>query len=113
MEAWASGVRQAALKLNLEEGYEIPGFKRVERSNPRSVNSVLGTWKVIKNKGITLEDFLAACGSVSIPSLEKLVASLAERGQKGKAEDQLITDLRSADVLNEGGHSFYLKEKKK
>ena len=113
MEAWASGVRKAALKLNLEEGLEVPGFKRVERSLPRSVNSVIGTWNVVKNKGISLEDFLAACGTVSVVELENLVASLAPHGQKGKAEKDLITDLRSADVMNEGGKTFYLKEAKK
>lgn len=113
VEAWASGVRKAALRLNLEEGLEVAGFRRVERSNPRSVNSVLGAWKVIRDKGITLEDFLAACGGVSVPQLEDLVASLAPRGEKGKAVKALELDLRGADVLNEGGKSYYLREKKK
>lgn len=113
MEAWATGVRKEALRLQMQEGIEVAGFKRIERSNPRSVNSVMGTWKVIKDKGVSLEDFLDACGSVSIPSLEELVASLAERGQKGPAAKQFINALRSADILNEGGKSFYLKEQKK
>jgi len=113
MEAWAEGVRKEALKANLEHGIEIAGFQRLERAIPRAVTSVFGAWKAIKDKGITLENFLAACSKVSVPQLEDLMADLAPKGQKGKAREALECSLRAADVLREEGHIFYLKEKKK
>jgi hypothetical protein len=111
MEEWASGVRSAALKLNMEEGLEIEGFQRIERSMPRSVTTVLGAWEAIKPSGIPIEDFLAACARVSIPDLEDYFAERAPKRQKGKARQELENKLRAADVLNEGGSVFYLKEK--
>jgi Protein of unknown function (DUF2800) len=111
MEEWASGVKKAALKLNMEEGLDIPGFNRIERSVPRSVTTVLGAWEAIKDEGITIEDFLAACGRVSIPDLEDYFASKARKREKGKARKKLESKLREADVLNEGGSIYYLKEK--
>jgi len=51
------GVRKEALRLQMEEGVDVRGFKRIERSNPRSVNSVIGTWKVIKTKASALKIF--------------------------------------------------------
>lgn len=120
MESWAEGVRAAALKLNLQEGLEIPGYTRIERSTPRSVSSVLGAWKVLKEKGkilkdkeIALEEFLAACSKVSVPQLEDYVASLAPRFEKGKARQALNLALRGADLLREEGTIYYLKERKK
>lgn len=113
MEAWASGVRDQALKINLEQGIDIPGFMRIERSTPRAVTSVLGAWRVLEGKGITLEDFLTACSKVSVPELEELITSLAERGQKGKAWQAVEDELRGADVLKDQGNIYYLREKKK
>jgi thiol-disulfide isomerase/thioredoxin len=112
LENWASEVRKAALKLNLEEGIDIPGFTRIERSTPRGVTSVLGAWDAVKDV-IDLEDFLSVCGSVSVPSLEDFFAAKAKRLQKGKAREQCNNRLRTADVLSEEGTIYYLREKKK
>jgi hypothetical protein len=116
MEDWAAKIRSEALKVNLEEGIDIPGFNRFERSLPRSVTSVLGTWQAVQNSfgdKITLEDFLANCGSVSIPKLEDMLAEKAKHGEKGKIREEFMDELRGADVLNEGGKIFYLRESKK
>jgi hypothetical protein len=112
MEGWAKQVRADALRLNMEEGVEIPGFKRVERSTPRSVTSVLGAWDAVKGE-ISIEDFLAICSKVSVPQLEDYFAEKAKRGDKGKARQSLENKLRAADVLNDEGSVFYLKEQKR
>jgi hypothetical protein len=113
MEAWAAGVRKEALRLNLEEGIDIKGFKRVERSTPRGVTSVLGAWAAVKEKGISLEDFLAACSTVSIPDLEELVAKMAKRGHKEEAKLELEDTLRGASVLKDTSTIYYFREEKK
>lgn len=117
VEAWAAGVREAALKLNLEDGLEIPGFKRQERKIPRSLNSVWGAWKAIKDKTtISLEDFLSACSKVSIPKLETLAqdaVTSTKRGAKKEARMSLENTLRHAQLMNEGGVIYYLREDKK
>lgn len=113
LESWASGIREDALRVNLEDGIDIDGFIRQKRAIPRSVNSVYGTWKVLKEKGISLDEFLDACGKVSIPQLEKLVTGRAERGKKGKAWQDVEDELRGEDILRSGGEIFYLREDKK
>lgn len=116
VEAWAQGVREAALKLNLEEGLEIPGFVRQSRKLPRGVTSVYGTWNAIKDKtAVTLEAFLDACSKVSIPKLEEIVQDAApkKRGAKKDARMQLENTLRHADLLREEGEIYYLREAKK
>jgi hypothetical protein len=115
MEAWAAGVRAEAMRLNLEDGVDIPGFKRIERSTPRAVTSVLAAWDAIKANGtqISLEDFLAACSTVSVPKLEELVAATAKYRGKEKAKQALEDTLRSAMVLKDQGTIFYFREEKK
>lgn len=111
LEEWAKGVRKEALRLNLEEGVDVEGFRRIERSTPRGVTSVLGTYKAVKDK-IPLDDFLSACASVSVVDLEDYFANLAKRGEKGKARQELENRLRSADVWKDEGKIYYLKEQK-
>lgn len=111
LEEWAKGVRKEALRLNLEEGLEVEGFKRIERKTPRGVTSVLGAYKAVKDI-IPLDDFLIACASVSIVDLEDYFASLVKRGGKGKARQELENRLRSADVWKDESKVYYLKEQK-
>ncbi len=115
LENFASEIRSAALRVNLEEGIDVPGFKLVERSTPRKIISVLGAWDVLKQvePNISLEDFLAACSQVSMPDLETLIASLAPKNQKGSAKKKFEQQLRGADLLRDEGKIHYLKEQKK
>ncbi len=117
MDAWASNAKQQALKLNMELGIEIPGFRRVERSTPRTVTSVIGAYDAIKDE-ISIEDFLMACSKVSIPDLEEFFADMArkdpnkKRGAVGKSAQHLENKLRASDVLVDGGSVYYLRENK-
>lgn len=112
MEAIASEIRQSALKINLEDGLEIPGYRRITRNTPRAVTSVIAAWDAIKD-AISIEDFLQVCGKVSLPKLEEYFASKAEKGEKGKAMVALECKLRGADVLRDQGQCMYLRESKK
>lgn len=117
MEAWATNVRGEALRLTLEEGLEIPGFRRYERSTGRAVSSVIGAYEAVKDV-LSLDEFLAACGTVSVPDLEEVFAERArkdaskKRGRIGAARQDLENRLRDADVLKEPGTIFFLREKK-
>lgn len=110
-EAWAKEVRAEALRLNLEEGLEIDGFRRQERSVSRSVTSVIGAYDAVKDK-ISLDDFLLSCSKVSIPKLEDLFSADAKRGEKKATRQELENRLRAADILRDEGSIFYLREKK-
>lgn len=117
VESWAKEVRGRALKLNMEMGVEIPGYRRIERSTPRTVTSVIATYDAIKNE-ISIEDFLMACSKVSLPDLEEFFADKArndpnkKRGAVTKSAQALENRLRAADVLVDGGSIYYLKENK-
>ncbi len=117
MEAWARGVRAAALQASLEDGLEIDGFRRYERSTGRAVNSVIGAYEAVKDV-LSLDEFLTACGTVSVPDLEEVFAERArqdatkKRGKVGAARQDLENRLRDADVLKEPGTIFFLREKK-
>jgi len=117
MEAWATEIRSGALKANMEEGIDIPGFRRIERSNPRTVTSVIGTYDALKDE-MSIEDFLMACSKVSIPDLEEFFADKArkapnkKRGAISKSAQALENKLRAADVLIDGGTGYYMKERK-
>jgi Protein of unknown function (DUF2800) len=109
--AWATAQKKKALELTLKEGIEIPGFVRLSRKTDRSVKSVLGAWEALKDK-IKLEEFLSACGMISIPELEEFFKKHAGKGQKGKAVRDMETKLRHAGVWGDQGDIFYLKEQK-
>lgn len=113
MEEWAKGIRAEALRLNLEDGLNIPGFVRQESKLPRAITSVLGAWKVAMEKGLTFEEFLETCSKVSAPKLEEAVAAKAKRGQKSKVMIELNNELRHRDLMREEGHRYYLREDKK
>lgn len=112
MEEWAKQVKEDALKVNLEEGIEFKGFVRQERSTPRKITSAIGAWDVVKEKGVGIEDFLLACGKVSITELEDAVAQAAPFKMKGKARAALTKELRANDLLKDEGKYWYLREDK-
>lgn len=112
LEAWAKEARAEALRLNLQEGVDIPGFKRQNRKTDRAVSSVPGAWEAVKEK-INLKQFLAACATVSLPKLEEFFKAVAPKGQKSKADRDLECKLRDAGVWIEQGEIYYLKERKK
>lgn len=112
LENFAAQIKADALRVNLEDGVDIPGFVRQERSTPRKITSVLGAYDIAKAQGVDIEDFLRACDGVSIVELENAVAAVAPSRGKGKARQKLENELRSADLLREQSTYHYLREKK-
>jgi hypothetical protein len=112
LEAWSKRVRAEALRLNLEEGLEIPGFKRSSRKTDRAVRSVWGTWEAVKEK-VSLKNFLSICAGVSIPELESFFKADAPRNEKAKAAQKMECRLRDAGVWQDQGEIFYLRAVKK
>ncbi len=111
LEVWAKSQRKKALELTLKDGVEIPGFIRCSRRTDRAVTSVVGAWAAVKDK-IDLNDFLSACGNISIPELEEFFRKNAGTGQKGKASRDLETRLRHSGVWADRGEVYFLREQK-
>jgi hypothetical protein len=112
MEKWCEQIRKEALRLSLEEGLEIPGFRRLTRALPRKVTSIPGAWDTLKDT-LSIETFLACCTNISVPELENAFAEGCPRGQKTKAKQALENRLRDASVMAEEGSVFYLKQENK
>lgn len=114
LENWAAKIKAEALRINLEEGLDIPGFVRQERNTPRSITSVAGAWDVAREQGVDIEDFLLACSGISIVDLEKAVRDAAgtKRGAKGAASNKMEKELRSRDLLKEQSKYHFLREDK-
>jgi hypothetical protein len=110
-EKWAEESRAEARRLVLEEGIEIPGFRKQVRKTDRAVSSVLGAWEAVQD-AVELKTFLSICSSVSIPELEKLFKEKAKQGSKAKAARDMEIRLRKAGVWQTQGEITYLKEQK-
>jgi superfamily II DNA or RNA helicase len=108
LEDWIKKVREEALRVHLYEGVDIPGFRCVDRSTPRTITSPMGAWSVLQDK-MTMDDFMASVSRISITELEKNFAATAGKGQKGKSKQQLENLLRDAGVLKEESTIKYLK----
>ena len=108
LEDWIKKVREEALRVHLYEGVDIPGFRCVDRSTPRTITSPMGAWSALQDK-MTMDDFMASVSRVSITELEKNFAATAGKGQKGKSKQQLENLLRDAGVLKEESTIKYLK----
>ena len=108
MEDWAKQIRSDATRLSLEDGLDIPGYRRFSKSTPRKIVSVLGAWDALKAV-MTIEDFLAACTNMSVVTLEETFAAKAKRGEKKATRQQLENLLRDADLLKDEGEVHYLR----
>ena len=110
LESYASKANARALEMRLQEGIEIPGWELAEKSAPFRITDAQSAWEVVKGK-ITPEAF-AACADVKIGELEKAVARVAERGQMGKAKEELRDRLLDANAAKIDGTIPYLKKVK-
>ena len=111
VESWANGVRKRATEMAVDQGMELPGFKIIEMSKPRSITSALGAFEAVKDE-VELVDFMTCVDKVSYPKLEELFASKAKRGSKAKSRLALEGKLRDLGVLQDEGTSYQLRKKK-
>ena len=105
---WAESTKKEILRQSLEEGLELPDFRIQERKTSRTVESPLLGFAAVSDM-MSFEEFLSACTRVSVPTLEKIVAEKADRGQKGNVRQQLEDRLRDKGALKEEGIIHFLK----
>ena len=111
MESWASGVRKRATEVAVDQGLELPGFKVIEMTKPRSITSALGAYEAVKDS-VELRDFLTAVDKVSMTKLEEIFAQKAARGTKAKTRAALEGKLRDLGVLQDEGVTYQLRKNK-
>jgi len=108
LSGWSEETKKELLRQALEEGAEIPGYRLDQRRTPRTIESPVLGYEAVKDI-IPLDEYLAACTRVSIPSLEKFVSDKADKGQKAKAKTSLENLLRDKGVLREESVIHLLK----
>jgi hypothetical protein len=97
--------------MAVDQGLDLPGFKVIEQSKPRSITSALGAFEAVQSE-IELREFLTCVDKVSYPKLEELFAQKAPRGSKAKTRLTLEGKLRDLGVLQDEGVSYQLRKKK-
>lgn len=100
IENVASSIRRGAMKLRIEDGIDIPGFRLVESSAPRKIANAALAFDAVKTE-ITPEEFIAA-SDMKIGALEDLYASKAPKGKKGAYKAKLGDILMDASALTSG-----------
>ena len=104
VEEWAKSVKHHAQQKAIEDGVEIPGYEIREQKSVRKISDVLAAYGVLQDKGIELDDFLAALnGSLPIGKFEDLIASTALKGSKKSTVTEALRELHAANAIT-GGH---------
>jgi len=111
IEAWATGVRKRATEMAVDSGIELPGYKVIEMTKPRTITSALGAYEAVKDS-VDLRDFLSTVDKVSMTKLEELFAQKAARGTKAKTRAALEGKLRDLGVLQDEGITYQLRKLK-
>jgi hypothetical protein len=107
LEKWVESVKAHNMQFVTEAGQTIPGFELKSKSGKREIKDILAAWAAMKDE-LTLEDFLAVCGPVSVAKLEEAVAVRAKRGEKTKQKEALNERLTDMGILATGAEMYYL-----
>lgn len=107
LEKWVESVKAHNMAFVAEAGQTIPGFELKSKSGKREIRDILATWAALKDE-LTVEEFLAACGPVSVAKLEEAVAARAKRGEKAKRKEALNERLTDMGILASGAETYYL-----
>lgn len=112
MEGWSDAMKRKITQLTID-GHEITGKRLRQVGGKSSVKSVPETIDYIEEvTGSPREEILAAVADVSITKAENYVASLAPKGDKGKAKDELRAELGHRGYIQVGNPSAYLVDEK-
>jgi hypothetical protein len=107
LEKWVESVKSHNMAFVMEAGQTIPGFELKSKSGKREIKDILAAWAALKDE-LSLDEFLAACGPVSVAKLEEAVAARAKRGAKAKQKEVLNERLTDMGILETGAETFYL-----
>ena len=107
LEKWVESVKAHGLQFVLDSGETIPGFEMKSRAGKRDIKDPVAAFVALKDE-MSSEEFLGACGPVSVAKLETVVAGHAPRGQKGKRKEALQEKLSDMGILETGRDIHYL-----
>ena len=105
LKGWSDGVWEQARSLAFEEGWDIPGFKKLEVKSRRVISSPAGAYKLLgpdSEFNLDLEEFLQCCSGVAIGKLEDAVKAKAPKGKKASYCEGAEDILRDSEVLSGG-----------
>lgn len=100
VEKAAESWRRGALRLRLEEGVDLPGFKLVTAKGKRSVTNAALAYEAVKD--VVPSDEFIAISSVPIGKLEEIYGSRAPKGKKAAFIAELNDKLHDASAISEG-----------
>ena len=107
LEKWVESVKSHNMQFVMDAGQTIPGFELKSKAGRRDIKDILAAWAATKDD-LTLEEFLAACGPVSVAKLEEAVAGRVKRGDKAKRKEALNERLTDMGILATGAETYYL-----
>jgi hypothetical protein len=125
IKPWCEAVRSHATEMALS-GQPIPGYHIGYISGKRGVASPAEVfaalphasgdagedtpWEGGELPGITAEELLTCCGSLSISALEDFYAAKAKRGHKGSIREALSVWLSERNLVRPGERTETLKK---
>jgi superfamily II DNA or RNA helicase len=100
VEKAAESWRRGGLRLRIEDGVDIPGWKLVTAKGRRSVTNPSAAFEVLSDR-VSAEEFIAI-SSVPIGKLEEVYSSKAPKGKKAAWVAELSDKLADASAISEG-----------
>jgi len=107
LEKWVESVKSHNMTFVMEAGQSIPGFELKSKAGRREIKDILAAYAALKDD-LTVEEFLAACGPVSVAKLEEAVAARAKRGEKEKRKEVLRERLTDMGIMESAAEVYYL-----
>jgi hypothetical protein len=107
LEKWVESVKSHNMSFVMETGQSIPGFELKSKAGRREIKDILAAYAALKDD-LTVEEFLAACGPVSVAKLEEAVAARAKRGEKEKRKEVLRERLTDMGIMECAAEVYYL-----
>lgn len=105
LKGWSDGVWAQARVLAFEEGWDIPGFKKIEVKTKRTISNPAAAFDLIgpgSEFNLSLDEFLKCCSGVAVGKLEDTIKEKAPRGEKAKRCEEAEDILRDSEVLTGG-----------
>jgi len=107
LEKWVESVKAHNMEFVTIQGQSIPGFELKAKSGRREIRDAMAAYAALKDD-LPVEEFLSACGPVSMSKLEDLVAARAKRGDKAKRKEALHERLTDMGIMEVGQDVHYL-----
>lgn len=105
LKSWSDEVWGQARMLAFEEGWDIPGFKKIEVKTKRQISAPAAAYSLLGPKSefnLSLDEFLECCSGIALGKLEDALKQKAPKGKKAKRCEEAEDILRDAEVLTGG-----------